>query len=248
MNRKRLAIFAGSLFVLSLLVHAPARLMGFALADSNVAMSGFSGSLWRGQAEQLRVPLSGQSFQLGQVRWQLSPWSLVLLSPNIQLDTEWGQQRLRAELSVAPWRGPRIHSAELSADARLVRLFVPVDLRGRGQLTLSEVALGKDGMPFDGTARLVWQRASWLGNRSVQPLGDYVLELQVNGPAAADGAISSLSGPVQVSGSVGLQPGTYSVDLMLESETELVSGFKSALELMAMPVGAGYQVQFSGNL
>jgi general secretion pathway protein N len=243
-SRNRLIAMATGLFLFVLLANAPARIVGYVLADSGVVASGYSGTLWRGQMKSLVVPVSGQQLQLGAVDWRLSPWSLLLLNANTQFHTSWGRQKVSAELSLSPWRDMVLRDLELTVSARLVRLFLPVELRGMARLTAEQLELSQQGLE-GGAGRLVWERARWVGNRNRQALGSYVLEFTVNGSNQVRGQVSSLVGPVIVEGDVELRGSEYDVDLKIRSEEGLSSELRSALELMAAATHSGYHVKFS---
>ncbi len=244
---KRVTLLGVGLLVVALLMQAPARLLGFVLTPQGIIASGYSGSIWDGGVDSLLVPVAGQYVQLGKTHWQLSPWSLLILTARTDVHMQWGGQTLNAELQLSPWSDPILNQLELTANARLLRLFLPVELRGTAQLLASGVELSGQQITA-GSGRLVWKRARWIGSNSRQQLGDYVLEFNVTGSNQVDAKVSSLSGPIRVDGSVGLNGSEYSVDLKLRTDLELSTEFRSALELMAAPTGDGYHIKFTTTL
>ncbi len=247
MNRIVLPAAAAGLLLLVLLVTAPARLIAYFVPANQVYMSGYSGSIWSGAATSAAVNLGNGWLQLGSVEWQLSPWSLLVLSPRIELEGEWGSQRLQMDASVSAFGSMRLRSVDTSFSASLVKQWLPIQLLGDLNVLVNDMQL-ENREPVSGSGRLVWQRAYWIGNSGGQALGDYVLEYTVTGPMQVAGQISTLSGPVEVSGEVTLNGRSYAVDVLLTSESGFNAEIGSALQLMAAPVGNGYQLKFSSEI
>jgi hypothetical protein len=245
MARWHLAVLATALFFCILIVTAPARLLGYVLPAELLSMQGVEGSVWQGTAGSAALAVTGGHLQLGQLRWKLSPWSLLWLSPRVQLDTSWGQQMLRADISVSVAGTITLRDASITIPADLVRQWLPVELRGRLNLTTEEISM-RDRQPLSGNGRLVWQNARWIGNSTSQDLGDYVLEFEVDEAGELLGTITTLGGPVQVEGKVGLGGGGYDIDIQLSSETGISAEMGSALQLVAEPRGSGYRIKLGG--
>ncbi len=250
MTRPRylLPVAAGLLLLLVLVLQqAPARLLAPALSERGVVASGFSGTLWRGGVASLALPVSGRYLQLGRVQWRVSPWSLLWLRPELNLESRWGAQRGRAELSASAWGGVLLHELDLVLDAGLSRLWLPVELRGQLELNGRELGWSESAIRSGGGS-LVWRQAQWIGYRDAQRLGDYVLEFQVVGEQRLAGRVSSLSGPVSAAGQLIVDGRNYRADLQLRTDGPLSSEFLSALELVAAPTSQGYHLSFSADL
>jgi general secretion pathway protein N len=249
MSRAGIAAAAGSLFLLFLLIlliTAPARLLAYWLPGQQFQIQGLAGSLWRGRAASAAIALPGGWLQLGEVKWQLSPWSLLLLSADMELEAEWGQQRLDTGLSLSLAGDIELRETSASFSARLVQQWLPVQLDGQVQLQIPAMEI-REGEVLSGAGQLVWQRASWTGISGSQALGDYVVEFEVPATQQLTGSISTLSGPVQANGEISLQGREYSVDVRLESERGFNSEIASALQLLAAPLEHGYHLKFSSE-
>jgi hypothetical protein len=246
MSHWRLGAALLGLLLLILVVIAPARLAAWVLPAQFVQFQGYSGSLWRGSTATAMVALEGGWMQLGQLRWKLSPLSLLILSPRLKLDSEWGQQRIAADLSVSPGGSLRVRESSATFSAGLIQQFLPVQLSGSLELLLQSLEI-EESWPAEGSGRLVWRRAIWRGNRGSQVLGDYVLEFEVPEPRQMRGEITTLSGPISAEGSFLVNGREYSVDVRLTSEQSIDSELASALELMAAPVDGGYHLKFSSE-
>jgi hypothetical protein len=246
MSRFSLAALCGGLLLLILLMTAPARLAGYWLPEQQLSLQGFSGSLWQGQADRAAVAVSGGWLQLGEIEWHLSPWSLLWLSPQVELKAQWGQQLIDASISVSPTGRIELEQTSVTFSANLVQQWLPVQLGGSINLLVPNMEL-EQGLPVSGEGRLVWQRASWTGNSGSQLLGDYVVEFKVEADQQFSGAISTLAGPVQAAGTASLQGRSYTVDVQLKSEQGFNKEISNALQLMAAPVENGYHVKFSSE-
>ena len=234
------------LFLLVLLARAPAHLAGHFLPQERIRLSGFSGTIWDGVAASSAVATDAGWIQLGRLRWSLSQLYLLILSPTAQLDSSWGQQRLRAHVQVSPGGNVRIRDLEGSFSAGLIKQWLPVNLRGDINTLVQELRIS-DGMAQSGNGRVVWQRAAWRGNLGSQPLGDYILQFNVTGPQVIEGRVSTLAGPIAVEGRLNVNGRSYAVDARLTSAEPFDPELSSALQLMAAPVPGGYQLKFESD-
>jgi general secretion pathway protein N len=227
---------------------APAGALGLMLPAEQVVLQGFSGSIWSGSVDSAAVALADGYFQLGSVQWDLSPWSLLMLSPRADVEARWGRQTLLADVSYSPGGKLRLRDTSVNVPARLIRQWLPVQLQGSLNLLTGDLSL-RDLRPEAGSGRLVWKDARWIGVNSSQDLGDYVLEFEVHGEQQLAGKLSTLSGPLQATGEVALDlvQQQYSVNAELLSETAISSELGQALELVAEPIESGYRVELSGK-
>jgi general secretion pathway protein N len=232
---------------LVLLVNAPARLLGYALPSQQVLLQGFSGSFWHGSADSAALAVAGGHLQLGRLQWNLSPVSLLLLSPRVEVETRWGRQSLAADIKVSRDGKLRLRDCTATLPASLVRQWLPVQLRGSLNFLTEDLSFSGQ-YPHEGSGRLVWQDAHWIGNTTSQDLGDYVLEFDVKDAGQVEGRVSTLSGPIMVQGTVKLAQQQYSLDLMLSSESGIPPELGNALQLVAEPTDSGYRVKLDGTL
>jgi hypothetical protein len=153
-----------------------------------------------------------------------------------------------ADVRISPTGNLQLRDTSLSFSAAMVKRWMPVALAGTLELLLVEMEMELDeAMPVAGQGRLVWRDALWIGNRSRQALGDYVLEFTVETGQQVRGTVTTLSGPVRVEGSFEVQGRNYSVDATMTAEEGFDPELGSALELLAAPVDGGYQLTFSSE-
>ena len=241
------AAIAAVVFIALLLALAPDRLLGFLLPPGQVALSGYSGSLWRGSASRALVATPAGWLHLGRLHWQLRPWSLVLFAPRLAIDSAWGSQFLRGDLIVRGGEAVGLRDVELGIDAALLQQLAPVALDGtlRADIERLEISAGE---PRETLARAVWQGAAWQAPAGRKLLGDYAMELRQPLGEPLVGTVLTLAGPVTAAGTVTLDGRRYGIDLDIGSEGAMDPGLQQALSLVAQPVSTGYKLRLDGAL
>lgn len=234
------------LLLVCLLATAPARLLGLLLPSEMVIMQGFSGTLWRGKASRCMVQTPAGLLHLGVVKWRLSPWSLILFSPHLSLDSDWGSQTLVTDLVLHGGQDVDLTALEATIPADLLRQFVPVELAGVLQLQ-SEILALRGGVPVEGKGRLVWLNGGWDSPGGPVPLGSYALDFSQPPDAALVGQVLTLAGEVTAQGSVELEGRSYGIDITLQSEAGLDERLQQALSLVARPVEKGFRINLNGD-
>lgn len=247
----RSRIVKGLALVLVLLVcllsTAPARLLGLLLPADQVIMQGFKGTIWRGSAGRCLVQAGPGYLHLGAVSWELQPLSLLLFAPRITLDSSWGTQTLATELVVRGAGAIDLHDLAANIPADLLRQYFPVTLSGLLSLQLEQLQL-RDGLPEQGSGRLVWQQGVWLSPTGPVPLGSYALDFSQAPGAELVGQVMTLAGPVTAEGGLRLLDRRYAIDISVQGEGSLDTRLQQALSLVARPLGDGYRIKLEGEL
>lgn len=249
----RLRVAAGVLAVLLLIGFAaaslPARLAARWIDRDLLALSGVQGSVWRGSAARAVLATDVGPLQLGELHWRVHPWSMVFLSPRLTLDSQWGSQRIASRV----WRrGQRWELRDVDAvvDARLLRLLLPIDVKGRISVQLDALSALPEERIFDASGRVVWQDALWQTASAAVPLGSYVALLDSDGDAQGtiSARIDTLSGPLLAQGELRLVQGRYAVDARLEAPAGMDPQLSRALSLIAEPRENGYLLRLDGDV
>ena len=235
------------LFLLLLVLTAPAYLLGYFLDDRQIRMSGFSGTIWNGRASSAAIAVDRGWVQLGQVDWALSQVYMLMLSPTADVTAVWGQQRLQSNVQLSPSGRLRLRSVDATFSAALVKRLLPVSLLGRLNLQAPELIL-ENGLPSLGSGRLIWQQAFWRGSRGAQPLGDYELTFSVPGPGQANGRLTTLSGDLRIEGEFALDGRQYTLDTRIRNRGKMDQELADALALMAIPTEDGYKLKFTAEI
>jgi hypothetical protein len=160
-----------------------------------VSCAGWSGSIWNGQCEGLRVAAAGAAPLADTLRWKLSP--LALLRARASAEVELEQASVQAQARVTAGRSAiRVEALNASGllDKRLLAAL-PAGWNARFEVRDADIdysgsVLRQLGGTF--TAReLHDQRGS--------VLGDYELKFAPQPTAPFSGELRDLSGPLQLS-------------------------------------------------
>ena len=235
------------LLIVTLLITAPARLLDRVVPAELVILRGLSGTVWNGSASGVLFRLPQGYFQLGAVEWSLHPLSLLTLSPHLAFTSKWGRQTVAGEVILRSQQDLDLFDLELQLAANLLGRFAPVAVDGFFTLQ-SEVLQLRNGLPYSGKGRLVWNNAGWNSPRGLVPLGSYALDFEQPEGGPVEGDIITLSGPLQANGSLQLQQGHYEVDVQLRSDTALDAQVRQMLSLIAQPDGEGFRLNLAGDL
>lgn len=239
-----LALFV--LFLVTLLVNAPARLLSWVLPAEQVVMQGFAGTVWNGSASRCMIELPVGFLHLGSVQWSLDPWSLLTLAPRVVVQSKWGQQTAAGALQLRGSQDLLVEDFEGRVGADLLRQFAPLAVGGSFNAQLAVLEL-RGGLPYRAQGRLVWQQASWLSPRGPVALGSYALDVEQPEGEALVGEVITLNGPLEAKGGVRLEGRRYELDLLAGGDAALNAELKNALALLAEPGPEGYRIALEGE-
>jgi len=234
------------LFVATLVLTAPARLLYLAVPGDQLLLRGLSGTVWRGSASGVLLRMPEGYLQLGAARWWLRPVSLLLLAPHLSLHSEWGSQAISADLILRGQRDLDVRNLDARAAATLLEHFAPVALAGEFELQAAHLEL-RDGLPYSAEGRLLWKGAGWRSPQGAVPLGMFALDFAQAPGEALLGNVVTLSGPLTASGTVKLSGRHYEVDILLGSEQPLDPQLRNMLSLIAVPENDRFRIGMQGD-
>lgn len=196
-------IFLGvTAYLVFLIVTIPATWLSWGLARATngaVKLDEERGSLWGGHGRLVIHYPRPTPRDLGQTAWRVNPLWLPLGRLQVSLKTTGSQSDLAAAVGVTPTR-IILQRSRISADANMASAFYePARLlapKGRLRFSADDLTLDKNGL--HGNAVIIWERAS-SGLSSVQPLGDYRIDISGTGAEAAL-KLTTLRGDLQLSG------------------------------------------------
>lgn len=242
----RIGIIVSVLFLVILVVKAPARLVGHFIASDVLVMQGFSGTLWRGRAARSAVAVGHGYLHLGAVRWKLSAASLLSLSPKVSLRSRWGAQTISGQLIYRDQQSFDLEDVDASLSANILGQISPLAVKGDFLVQLSALEV-RDGLPVSGQGRVVWQKAKWVSSQGAVPLGSYAVDFTQPEGQALTGEVLTISGPVNAQGQIELIGRRYSLDVLVSSDSGLDQQLQQAMSLMAKPVEDGYRIQMKSE-
>jgi general secretion pathway protein N len=242
----RIGIAVSVLLLLILVINAPARLIGYFVASDVLVIQGFSGTLWRGRAARSAVAVGHGYLHLGAVRWKLSAVSLLGLSPKVSLSSRWGAQTVSGQVIYRNEQSFDLADIEARLSANLLGQISPLAVKGDFLIQITALKV-REGLPVSGRGRVVWENATWTSSQGPVPLGSYAVDFAQSQDQALVGEVVTIAGPVDASGQFELLGRSYSLGVLVTSETGLDVQLQESLSLLAQPLEDGYRIQLKSE-
>ncbi len=197
--------------LLALAIQLPASLAPKLLASQlpPLALSGVSGSLWRGQA----VQTSWDRWSAGTVRWRVAIPPLLLLKTRLELELDGPPLRGQLELQRNFDGTLLINNARITLPALWLQQIInqpALRLAGTVDLMIDRATVDSDGwlVALDGSAR--WRDAVVsIDQRSA--LGDLLLTWTTDSAGRISGTLADEGGPLALNGEVSIANRSYRV-------------------------------------
>lgn len=196
MNLKKALLLGLVAFALALVVVLPASWIKGALPPG-VQCGRWSGSVWRGQCQDLTLSDSGKVvMKLASLRWKLRPMALLGLKVSADFQSRWSNGQATGHVTLGA--GGTIQLRDMTASTLLdptALAALPPGWSGQARLDRGEFdwkggRLGRLGGVLD---------ISGLADRNGTQLGSYRLELPEGGSTPPfTGQLTDTGGPVQV--------------------------------------------------
>jgi len=174
-------------------------------SQGTFAMTGTTGTFWRGEGSLQALLPSGEAVTLVPVSWNIGAGELLTLKLHITAQsTRDNKPVLNATLGLGE---TYIQEAKLELPAALLGVLSPT-LRAAvfsGQLALHVNELRFDSSHTAGKAQAYWKGAGSSLSR-IRPLGNYLLDLNGKGNGM-DFHLSTIGGPLTLTGTGGWIPG-----------------------------------------
>ena len=245
MNYRRVFVLAAALVIALLVTRAPASLLGNALPPA-VNVTGLAGTVWKGDAAYVEIPLQAKPFALGRTSWTLNPMGLFF-GDVIRLRSDWGSQTVDVSISPALNGSFDVNDAQLRIDLGWLRQLLPFYVGGQLKADLASLTFTSDGMPTTANGRVVWENATWRAVGGDVSLGSYAVDVTTS-DAGIRATIITLKGALEVDGSVTIVGDSYRVMANLSGPAARNEAFQQAIALLAVPNGSGYRIELSGTL
>ena len=245
MNYRRVSVLAAALVIALLVTRAPASLLGNALPPA-VNVTGLAGTVWKGEAAYVEIPLQAKPFALGRTSWTLNPMGLFF-GDVIRLRSDWGSQTVDVSVSPALNGSFDVNDAQLRIDLGWLRQLLPFYVGGQLKADLASLTFTSDGRPTTANGRVVWENATWRAVGGDVSLGSYAVDVTTS-DAGIRATIMTLKGALEVDGSVTIVGDSYRVMANLSGPAARNEAFQQAIALLAVPNGSGYRIELSGTL
>jgi hypothetical protein len=244
-NYRRVSVLAAALVIALLVTRAPASLLGNALPPA-VNVTGLAGTVWKGEAAYVEIPLQAKPFALGRTSWALNPMGLFF-GDVIRFRSDWGSQIVDVSVSPALKGSFDVNDAQLRIDLGWLRQLLPFYVGGQLKADLASLTVTPDGRPTTANGRVVWENATWRAVGGDVSLGSYAVDVTTS-DAGIRATIITLKGALEVDGSVTIVGDSYRVMANLSGPAARNEAFQQAIALLAVPNGSGYRIELSGTL
>jgi len=195
-------VFGLVFYLLFLIIQMPASWFAWGLnyySHNTVRLDPLSGSLWHGNGRLVIYYPQTTPHDFGQTEWSINPFWLLTGRVQVALQLNTPDRQIKTTLGIA--KGSlSIKDTDAVFPASIVgQLYPPATLIGpQGQVRLrtSDLVFGQQNL--EGNATLEWQGAG-SSLSSVQPLGDYRLDITGAGKTA-NLKVSTLRGDLELTG------------------------------------------------
>lgn len=200
MSRWQLFGIGLAVFVLGLIVTAPATLIDARLTQASSGMlrlAEASGTLWSGTGQIEILDANRRSGIAKRITWNLRPLYLLRGKLRYEVNLDRAPRNFPVTITLS---GFEIEDADINLPAAALGLGIPklapLGLGGDMLLHIPRLALRRNSI--QGNAMLSW-RGAGSAYTQVSPLGDYELRLAGNGTAVL-ASLRTLQGPLQLDG------------------------------------------------
>lgn len=246
-HRSRRSLLAIGLFLLACLigviVWAPAAWLRPALPAS-LACTETAGTVWRGECRRLqRLDSFGSRAELGQLRWSLSPRSLLSLQPSIDLAWQLEEASARANIQWQPRATWQIRDLYFSSNYRSLSPLVDRDLRRLWQTIPSTESVALSIPNASGSIQEIHDLQAEL---RFSAFGEHVLTVRPDG----SGDIRSGAGALRLSGPLEWQrDGRYRMQLRVGIGSDTDLALRAALAALGPTNARGeYDLTIEGSI
>jgi general secretion pathway protein N len=173
-------IFGLVFYLLFLIIEMPASWFAWGLnryTQGTVRLDPTAGSLWGGKGRLVVYYPPTTPHEFGQTEWRINPLWLIAGRVQLTLQANHGDRQIRTTLGMARNSFLLKDTAAEVPAAFVAQLYTPLSLISpQGKVRISTEGLTLSPGKVDGAATLEWLNAG-SGLSSVQPLGDYRLEI-----------------------------------------------------------------------
>ncbi|HEX21983.1 MAG TPA: type II secretion system protein N [Chromatiales bacterium] len=214
-------------------------------AQQKLALTGLSGSVWQGGAQQALI--NGQRLQ--GLEWHLKPWTVLFGKLELDYEIRLNDGFARGSVATDPQGTVRLDAVEAKLPLAQLSLPAIAALRPSGVVNLNLQNVDWNGEALlAAQGRMVWSDA---GISLLQPLqfGDLALTLETRDDGVI-GELSDAGGPLQAEGLITLKAdGSYQFTGSFAAREGAQSPLGQALGALGRPGADGrIQVNQSGQL
>lgn len=184
-------------FLVVVIKNIPAQL-GLGLANLPVQMSGVSGTVWRGKAESVVLPIENSAYALGRVEWALSPWSLLTVKPCAKLRSKLDNQELSGKACAGLNGSLQLEDAQFAVPAKVAEIFAPiVEVDGEFLMHVEALEVNNNQIhKLNGSGS--WDSARFYNSTSWVGLGSIGFDFNEDGNGGVQAKIFDIDSPMEM--------------------------------------------------
>lgn len=231
-----------------LVVRATPAQWGIALAGLPVQTEGISGTIWQGRVANVVIPYHGGHYALGRLEWEMSPWSLLRLSPCVRFRTELEYQMSDGTACSTVGGRLTLKDTRLSVPAAIAELWAPVRLRGQLDAHIASATIVNDQVrELLGSGS--WTNAEFHNSQIWIGLGTIAFDLSENGQGGIAAQIFDIDGPLDLDLNSSFDPaGSYLVRGTIALRPQAPVEIGQLLRIVAEEEQAGrFRIEWAGS-
>jgi general secretion pathway protein N len=161
----------------------------------DIGLSGVSGTIWSGRASLASVKVKQADYSLGQLTWKLSPLSLLLFKPCVNVKTEMDNQQFDGRVCVGK-NVVTVNDANVNFPAELIQSQIPLVIDGQFSSRIDQLTLQNNQLASL-KGKLSWAGAKIYNGTNWMMLGGFSADLIDNGKAGVSAHIIDVGSPVR---------------------------------------------------
>ncbi|HEY0635486.1 MAG TPA: type II secretion system protein N [Gammaproteobacteria bacterium] len=210
-------------------------------------LHGVDGTVWSGHAAQAVY----RGVTLGELKWELSPWALLIGRIDVDLKINGADGYLDSELSTGfGGRDLRLRHVSGQVPAAMLKSFAPsLPMTPAGTFTLAVDEVRFESAKLHGLdGRIVWNKGGVVSPLALE-FGDLKAEFSSN-EAGVTGRISDSGGPMQLSADLKLSAdGGYTISGKSAARQGASPSLATSLSLLGQPDAQGMiPFRFTGRI
>ncbi len=197
-KKSRWILFGVLLFISFALTRVPAEWAAWMFTrQPGLAMSGISGSLWKGQANVVSLTIEDRTYTLGKLQWDLQLKSLLKLQPCAKLLVSGQAQSFNGTACAGTQGRIILRDADVSLPASLLQSKIPIPINGNFSVHFSELEL-KGNVLLNLSGNLSWTNAQASNDVQWIPLGSFAAEFTDNGKNGINAKLFDLDSEIDL--------------------------------------------------
>ncbi|WP_370980681.1 type II secretion system protein N [Agaribacterium sp. ZY112] len=192
-----IALFLFLYFLYLLVSSAPAAWAAWAAhkAVPSLWLNNVEGTLWSGRAKLAQIDMGAESLALGELRWELSPWTLLIAKPCMKFETLLPNQQISGSFCQSVFGQSTLSDFNADLPVENLSSILPVQALGPISLQVLEASFDGDARIESLDARLSWQQARVHNGDKWMSLGSFAAKAKADEQGGVQADVFDLDGP-----------------------------------------------------